>query len=644
MIVIFIQCLQYINTRKAALLYKSRLLASGNASTDAVKIEDPDTADGLIGTTYDPLLGYRFSRDGVELWAADIKGQYLCNGTGLWEFSTVLHYGYIRAFNTGGLFLLLTLTAVIAAAMTGVWPMIFSMSASLEEVLDREDDRRAEEIGSKAAIQEAVAIKDKRRRRGNFAKIWLIVSSGALVVFAGFTAHLICVVIGLPTVSSLERNGVCFFIDTTGLITPIGNSYTSSRAIAEEADTVLPRAQVAIKTDGSVDFVVNCEASMYQASTGATWTIVPEYGITCEDTPAYEILALNTYRQTKCTLGGWQPAAGPDSGFDLKEFPSESAGRKCGFLGMGKLNWRGWGMWKINRQSNWQKCQKSRQASYMTRTDSKTGDVQSVNFMAQLTVDPVAMGRQYGWYTSGDKEVIIHSTFNQGTGTSLVFKDVDWNDYMERIHFSRGAYDIIVNEPRALATQPNSLECKMLITVPNGADFVEFQLPCEKVWATQADEETAGIKIMTDNAVMCTVTVGYDSDNISTVISINTKNPVTLKGADRWRCTTLDTYGADCSPDHPFELFSPEIVNASIKTAVNRLGSDEIGNDGAELAIKPIKLFDLGEFSDILSILLITLACLAVVGVGVYVAVSYYRRRRLVQEVREMELYATDNS
>jgi hypothetical protein len=97
-------------------------------------------------------------------------------------------------------------------------------------------------------------------------------------------------------------------------------------------------------------------------------------------------------------------------------------------------------------------------------------------------------------------------------------------------------------------TQPNSLECRTFVRLENAADFEEFQRPCTDVVATQADNKVAGIKLIITSELLCSVTLGFQDDNISSVVSvvsvvsISADRPTTICGADRWRCITQENH------------------------------------------------------------------------------------------------------
>jgi hypothetical protein len=136
----------------------------------------------------------------------------------------------------------------------------------------------------------------------------------------------------------------------------------------------------------------------------------------------------------------------------------------------------------------------------------KDGTVEEiVNPVYTLTVDPHAFGRQNGWYTSGDKEVIADASFQQGRGGNLIFQTPPegWEKYMSTYHIRENQKGIELTRERERYVQPSSLRCKTLVRLPDGNRFREFQKPCSEVWATQADDGASGVKMMTQNTLDC---------------------------------------------------------------------------------------------------------------------------------------------
>jgi hypothetical protein len=116
--------------------------------------------------------------------------------------------------------------------------------------------------------------------------------------------------------------------------------------------------------------------------------------------------------------------------------------------------------------------------------------------------------------------------------------------------------------------RPNSLECRTMVRLKTANKFVEFQRPCTTVIATKVDNEVVGVQISAQSILICTATVGFQDDNMSTVILVSQHTPVTIKGADRLRCTTEENHGINYDTKQDFELFTLETVNESRNTIV----------------------------------------------------------------------------
>jgi hypothetical protein len=292
---------------------------------------------------------------------------------------------------------------------------------------------------------------------------------------------------------------------------------------------------------------------------------------------------------------------------------------------------RGWGSWKIDSSSSWQFCQKAKQQPRLIRKDPGGQEEQVEIFEKILTVDPAAMGRQYGWYTTGDKEAIVHSTFQEGKGSALLFfTPENWEDYM-KMHFISSGGHIRTNAPSELNVQPNSLECKALITISDGSRFAEFQSPCQDVSASVVDDETSGIKIMTKSRRLCAVTLGFGQDSINTSIAISNLAPVTVRGADRWTCITDGTEGNNCTNTGTFYPIAPEIVNQSMKTILTSLISDEVGNAHDVILDTSFDLFDFSDVTDVLTLISICLACVVALGFVAYIGFKLFQKKKQVE-------------
>jgi hypothetical protein len=606
-------CYQYINTRAN----HKKLLSDGESpETNLTFSNEINTSDvdGIANVTFDSYLGYNIHIPNQTLWTDNILGSCICDYNGLWMYYHFPYYEQKKEDSIIGIFVLLLLTLCITLAITGVWPLMISMSRMVNFIAKLIAVERLEELNEEDVMKAELLKMSKKSRWGHIFKyIWMAISFIVILFLSALLAHFIIRYLGLPTTPITGFDGHCYQLDTTTLgVSDTKNTGKKLQSLLEGTE-IVNSAQARINSDGSVDFVVNCETSMYQTSTGALWTIVPSTGITCVDTPAYELVDINGQVQQACTLiGPWYDTdgitIGTQPGYDDSIFfPTWEYGI-CGLLPIWPLYHRAWVSWKIDKTQKWQFCKTAQQPASLVRKD-ENGQIQEiVNFGYQLTVDPNALGRQYGWYTSGDREVIATADYQSGKGGHLIFYDPgNWTTYMRSYHISDGGYEPHITMPREVSVHPSSLECKMLINIPNGNDYVEFQEFCSSIWASQADDDVSGIKIMTDNENWCTVDVGFGNVNRTTVISIKINHPVTLLGADRWRCKTQMQFGTSCSIDRNYELFSPEIVNATLATTVSMLSPKAEGN----AIVGDLDLFNWLDLSNIGDIFILIGLCLA---------------------------------
>jgi hypothetical protein len=134
-----------------------------------------------------------------------------------------------------------------------------------------------------------------------------------------------------------------------------------------------------------------------------------------------------------------------------------------------------------------------------------------------------------------------------------------------------------------------------------------------------SDDVVTGVKISTMSSKLCTVILGFSSDELTTTIAVKSLNPVTVRGADRWKCITNENTGLDCGPNRTFEHFDPLIVASVINTSVTFSGEHV---EGEYHDVDLSSLADIFDFSDIgnnieqiLIGLAIVLAVLAVIVV-----------------------------
>jgi hypothetical protein len=641
---------QYINTNKRvsdtlASRMKTAETQYNISSNDTTGGDDyvfdtgntPDRVTGTLNVSYDAHLGYVFHNDTLSLWAPEIRGRVICTyANGTYLFRTEPSFSYGKEFNAIGLLVLLPVTAGITVALTAVWPMLMSVDKGVNYLVDRavaEDEKRNVHDTKKPFFQSS-----KCRR---FKIIWLSIGGVVICALSGVLAHLISVMLGLPTIVKGVQTGECLFLDTATL----GNDddpYSPVNALKKLRDDPdasnftsipanAPRSEVRINGDGSVDFITNCESSLYQASTGAIWEIVPEYGVVCTPIPeAFQVIQIGQTTNTKCTLGSWTTypygtAAGFTHHIDYGEWKT---GQSCGFLNFGNRWAHGYGNYHISKERKWEYCNIATQPTYLRRTDS-TGNTQTIDFTAHITVDP-RTARAYGWHTSGDEEIINSDTTEWGHRGTYVFDpliktDEDIKNYFTKFHFTKAADRIYVNPHRDGFVRPATFECRMMFTVANGNDFSEFQQPCETVSADVAgDDYTAGLRITTPSTTMCTVTVGFQDTDSSTVVSVNRLSPVILRGADKWKCQTEGKDGLYCDHTMQFQAIDPEVVLSCRRAVVINADGDTKAGKSIDASVKNpfTDLFDLDSIKDIIITIFIVIAILCAIGLVIWILVK----------------------
>jgi hypothetical protein len=660
---LFILEYQYINTLKhardvaaARRLHSDDVDTATNTTTNTTTIEGdpyvvstgdmPDNITGVLNVSYDPFAGYIFYNETHNFWAPDIHGRLICtNYNGSMKFAFEPEYDDVKIFSIAGLFVLLAFTTAITLALTAVWPMLMSVDKGVSYLVEAERERHGDK-------EDDVQFQSLRWHR--FKVIWL--SAGGIVVCAlsAVLAHVICMLFGLPTITELERRGECLFLDTSTLGNNEGPFSPAKMLRKIRGDNIsdgditdvpndMPRAQTTINEDGSVDFYVNCEGSMYQASTGAIWTIVPEYAAVCEPVPhAFHLLETRAFTHTKCTLGSWKGEAhGTAAGWPYEiDWGTYYNGERCGVLSLGKIQAHSWANWRTDTSRQWEFCRVAQQPTYMRRVDPD-GNSQIMEFESHMTVDPKT-ARQYGWFTAGDEEIIAWASMDFGRGTTFVLDKTlntqeKVNEYMKQYHFRMGGDKLQSIPASGIDVRPNSFECRMVLTLRNGNDFQEFQQPCEQVSANVAgNDDTAGVEISTTSTIMCTITVGFMNTTVTTVISLNKLSPVTLRGANKWKCHTYGHEGIDCDHSMPFEDIDPEIVTSFFRTVVSESSPDMEGSPIIDLEVKSPSLFNFDEVKSILLTIFLILGCVVVLVVVVWIAYKIIQKKckKQVVEVR----------
>jgi hypothetical protein len=243
---------------------------------------------------------------------------------------------------------------------------------------------------------------------------------------------------------------------------------------------------------------------------------------------------------------------------------------------------------------------------------------------------------------SGDEEVIIYATHDKGRGNALIIDnsttDALKDEYMRNYVFTQDAHGVHRKAANVL-TQPNALPCRTLIRLRNADSFEEFQNPCSDVTATRADNMVADIKLMTTSEKLCSVTLGFQDDNISSIASISASRPTTVRGADRWRCITQENHELNCGNNRSFELFSPDIVNESRTTVVMEGDTVVNGRGGIDVSVPGIKAPGFSWLNDIIEVIkvvatLVTIISIiiALINLGVYLYRRYKKKKKKAEE------------
>jgi hypothetical protein len=153
------------------------------------------------------------------------------------------------------------------------------------------------------------------------------------------------------------------------------------------------------------------------------------------------------------------------------------------------------------------------------------------------------------------------------------------------------------------------------------------------VSATKSDDRVSGVKIMTTSSLFCTVVLGFGSDNRSTTVSVSALNPVTVSGADRWRCTTVGNMGADCTRNGMFDALIPEIVAHQANTTVTYAGSDDVGTHMTDLKLPDFPgLFNVSTITDTVVMIIVIIAVLLVVCLIIALVVRHCKKKKEVPE------------
>jgi hypothetical protein len=618
---------QYINTRswqmnaarRAIRLSSNTSLLADDTSGDIAGGDD----GGVVVATHNPDQGFDLTLpNGTVIWALTLDGTEVCTDGISYRFYAGKHYAYVQEFDVGGFFLLMILSILFLVALTGIWPVILGMDIKIDDINAKLEhkEKKSTVFGhiwsglwhKKEPEQSEPDAWDKTCALFNrFKYVWLIVGAVATYIFAALAAHALCASANLPTTVKEVRLGKCWPLDTSrlGRLTasggaPLRYNASTTRRLRQllNGDETAAAPEVVVKADDTVDFFMNCEASLYQAKTGQRWYIQPRHVTTCKPVAGYWIEELSAFTQTHCTMGSWKPDGGGTEPGHTGNIPymAEHPIGSCGFLKAGNLVWRGWGSYKIDTSRQWAICNKDEQAVKIVRYDTNGDELEVEHIAEELTVDPVAIGRPYGWYTSGDMEVVITTDFNDGEGTNLVFGNSNDAASVVRQHFIEGGQRLEVRAPRKIGVQPNQLQCRQMLRIANGSRFEEFRTPCTSARATVADDGISGTVIRTSSAQLCTLSVAFGNEAASTVITISATSPVSLKGVTAWRCVTQGSEGTSCGPTQPLNDIDPDVLAAQLNTTVTELGESRAsdGHNIGDVAKGLSGLFGVGALQD----------------------------------------------
>jgi hypothetical protein len=311
---------------------------------------------------------------------------------------------------------------------------------------------------------------------------------------------------------------------------------------------------------------------------------------------------------------------------------------KCGFLNFGKRTNKNYGIYDYDTLRSWSECHYVPSSPTMRRTGPDEDASKPVASITALTEDSNVLGRPHGWYTSGDEEVIIRSPAERVNGTSLIFSDSDnltgMDEYMSTWIFAEDGYGIRAKAPVVLTT-PNGLQCRTAVTVNQADTYEEFRQPCADVTVARAPGEPAAVEFTTTSDALCTLVLGFQSDDVSSVVTLKAGKTVTMRGADRWRCLTSGDHGTSCGGQVPFGLFVLEAVPAAKAEVVTE--SDMIV--GARAMVDPsvpgVKAPGYSWIADIIEAIKVVATLVTIISILITlikVAIYFYKRHKAQQE------------
>jgi hypothetical protein len=239
----------------------------------------------------------------------------------------------------------------------------------------------------------------------------------------------------------------------------------------------------------------------------------------------------------------------------------------------------------------------------------------------ELRTYPGAQGRQDGWYTSGDQEIIISQLSNPVQSGSLVFErpKEGWAEFFRKNYCTGNGADLTCQALPEPAPTKSNLQCDEVVYSQFITDLEEKLPYCKEAAAETLDKFGNILSFTSANTPPCLLVVGFRTDAIWTKIEIEPSKPRIVEGVDRWRCTSN---GTECDDSRPFSIFPTKFASTVVQSqVVDGLGAphNDIGN-WVDLEANPDPFGNLHHVSDLGDVLIIVasaLACVAVVAIVV---------------------------
>ena len=267
-----------------------------------------------------------------------------------------------------------------------------------------------------------------------------------------------------------------------------------------------------------------------------------------------------------------------------------------------------------------------------------------MTFFEQLTVDP-RTSRQYGWYTNGNEEIVVTTTFNNGLGSDLLFGDyAEYSgDNLKNLLFTESSSYFKCQDSgcaalkmTGLEVKPSSFQCRMQYVI-QGIDKLE---PKSNDCSTVTAENIEGnyLTFTTESESTCQLSIGFGDGRDEKVISISKNSPVSLAGATTWRCASSNNgVGTSCTSYNttPHIGINARYTSSSRTPSVSNNGtevvaaSSEIPKSTFDLSLESIKaLFTSPVFKTILLIAGVILSIILLVFIMKRFCIPYCIKRR----------------